>query len=192
MKTLNIIFIRHGEIDSNNLGVYSGNSDEPLNINGVNQVEAACLVLKKQKIDLIISSTLKRARQTAEILKKNIGAELVFNNAFNELIMGPWQGLSEEEVKIQFPNEWKIWKTTPSQLSINGRETLKQLYERVRNEISNLYLSSENGSTLCIVSHVAVIRVALILINNYKLDDYPNIQVYNATPIPVTIAKNEY
>jgi uncharacterized phosphatase len=65
-----LCLVRHGETDWNSLGKLQGRADIPLNKIGVLQAEECRDVLKSSKWDVIITSPLKRAKETAEIINK--------------------------------------------------------------------------------------------------------------------------
>jgi uncharacterized phosphatase len=70
----NILLARHGESIGNAEGLHQGQSDFPLNETGWQQARALARRLKREKwkVDLIITSPLKRARETADILAHSI------------------------------------------------------------------------------------------------------------------------
>ena len=65
---MKIYTVRHGQTEWNKKGLYQGKTDVPLNEEGKKQAMLVKEKLKDKKIDLIISSPLKRAKETAEII----------------------------------------------------------------------------------------------------------------------------
>ena len=61
-----IFLIRHGETDSNKSHRFQGRLDNPLNAEGIQQAERLVEFMKEQKIDVVYSSSMKRARMTAD------------------------------------------------------------------------------------------------------------------------------
>jgi broad specificity phosphatase PhoE len=180
---MKITFVRHGEINSNIRRIYSGRSQEQLNANGVLQAKSVARALKNSGISHIFSGPLPRVIETARYIAAEIGVESVTLDAFNELVMGSWEGLSENDVAKQFPKEWKIWNTSPAALSIEGRETLLQLQNRSLAGVIQAVNMVKNSGQICIVSHVAVIRVLQLHAEGRSLDDYKKLEVPNATPL---------
>jgi broad specificity phosphatase PhoE len=174
-------FIRHGEIDSNRRKVYSGRSEECLNATGRAQVKSTCNEISNLNIDAIYSSPLNRTRQTAEIVADQLRwtNPLHVDECFNELKMGPWEGMPEEEVAKQFPEEWAIWNTSPESLSISGRETLQELQTRVVQGMRHIDKRNDYTSVL-VVTHVAVIRVVTLFARDISLNLYKSVDVENA------------
>lgn len=89
--------MRHGETEMNLNRQVQGHTDSPLTENGRAQVEKSAKELAKHKIDLIISSDFGRAKETAEIIAKETGAEIVYETALRERNFGPYEGKTYED-----------------------------------------------------------------------------------------------
>ena len=124
-------FVRHGEIDSNLKKVYAGWSEEGLTEVGIQQAGMAGQALKRKGTGALYCSSLRRAVQTAEIIGKAINRKLVLDDHFREMKLGLWEGLSEDEIANAYSEEWRLWNTRPAELVLEGRETLRELQERV-------------------------------------------------------------
>lgn len=77
-----LIVIRHGETDYNVQKRYAGRTDVKLNGNGVCQAKAAAESLKQYPVDIIMSSPLKQALQTAEVISSCIGKPILVMEQF--------------------------------------------------------------------------------------------------------------
>lgn len=182
---MNLILLRHGEIDSNFRKIYSGRSDEPLNVRGRQQAADAAAQLRQMNIAALFASPLRRTVETATIIGRQLELSPQLAPAFNELAMGPWEGLSEDEVEQRFPVEFSLWNSRPADLCLDGRETLEALQNRV---LAGVALAHEQvgNRPFCIVSHVAVIRVLMLYAEGRPLNDYKKIHVPNATPVSLS------
>ena len=69
-------FIRHGQTDWNREGLLQGSSDIPLNDTGRAQARDALMTLRSMPWDVVVSSPLRRARETAQIIADALGLEL--------------------------------------------------------------------------------------------------------------------
>jgi len=185
---MNWYFLRHGQINSNLNHVYSGRSDEPLNKVGIEQAKRAAQLGALKSIDRVISSPLARAGQTATIIGSANGLKVKVNEAFNEMAFGPWEGLSEERIKQQYPLEWALWNSKPHKLILHGRETLEQLQTRVIHGMQHIEAEGM-GSNILVVSHVAVIRVAILYAEGRPLSEYKTVAVDNCQLFPVQIGE---
>lgn len=99
-----IYFVRHGESDANVHNVLCGNLwDAELTERGRGQIKKFCEALSSVKIDNIVSSPLKRAHQSAMIIKDNITYSnfSVIEN-LKEQSYGEWEGKSFEEIRNDF------------------------------------------------------------------------------------------
>ncbi|MFH8132552.1 MAG: histidine phosphatase family protein, partial [Candidatus Aenigmatarchaeota archaeon] len=70
---MKILLVRHAETEGSEKGIFLGSIDESLNEKGRKQAEKLAERLKKEKIDVIFSSKLKRAKETAEIINRYHG-----------------------------------------------------------------------------------------------------------------------
>ena len=80
--------------------------------------------------------------------------------------------------KVKFPVGWKIWNSKPSELKLDGRETLRELQHRTLRAIKKISNNSDFSRILA-VTHVALIRALIIFYNNLSLDEYRKIDVPN-------------
>ncbi len=187
---MNWYFLRHGQINSNLNKVYSGRSDEPLNARGIEQANQAVELIKSKGITRVISSPLPRAGQTATILASAIGLKVDFDPAFNEMKFGAWEGKSEKAIQQQYPLEWALWNSSPHQLKLPDRETLQQLQQRVVERMHHLSAAGQADNIL-VVSHVAVIRVALLYAQQRPLSEYKSVTVDNCQLFTVSLIDND-
>ena len=189
---MNWYFLRHGQINSNLNKVYSGRSDEPLNTQGLKQAYRAAELVSSKSIGRVISSPLARAGQTATVVASASNLKLTFDPAFNEMVFGPWEGLSEVRIKQQYPLEWALWNSKPQELKLRGRETLEQLQARVIAGMRHIEAEAEaedRESSILVVSHVAVIRVVALYAQGRPLSEYKSIEVDNCQLFPVSISE---
>ncbi|MEW6285799.1 MAG: histidine phosphatase family protein [Chloroflexota bacterium] len=95
------VFLRHGESLGNAQSRWQGQSDYPLTDKGRAQVRALAERWKAEeaKFDLIISSPLGRAKETAEILAEALHAPVEFDPIWLERAIGEMEGLTAEEVR---------------------------------------------------------------------------------------------
>jgi len=178
--------VRHGEIESNIKKVYAGWSEEPLTENGVRQAEKAGKALRGKGIEAIYCSPLKRAFQTAEIIGGIIGKKPIPDDSFKEMKLGPWEGLSEGKIAETYPAEWQIWNERPAELVLEGRETLRELQNRVLEGVRRLRSDCRRQRTeggeqrsgdVVVVTHVAIIRVLMLYSKGRDLNEYRKVPV---------------
>jgi alpha-ribazole phosphatase/probable phosphoglycerate mutase len=180
------LLIRHGETKSNLLRIYAGWSDEPLTERGILQAHHVAKLLTQYEVEVIYTSPLKRAVQTAQIIAQQIKVPIILEEGFVEMKMGPWEGKSEEEIATTYPEEWHIWQTRPAELRLPCRETLDQLLNRVLSAFYRIKMRNHKGLVV-IVTHYAIIRVALLYARGQDLNLYKTITVPNCEPFELEV-----
>ncbi len=183
---MNFLMIRHGEIPSNVNKVYAGRAPERLTEKGVQQARQVSEKLKGYKVDAIYSSPTQRALQTAQIISEKKSLDLRIEEAFREIEMGPWEGMSEVDVEKRYPDEWNIWNTRPDELEMADRETLDELLGRVLTGVKSIYDKAKYHNVV-IVTHVAIIRVLLLWHAHKGLGLYKSIHIPNAEIFEINI-----
>lgn len=147
--TYQFVFLRHGESTGNAESRWQGQSDYPLTARGRAQANALAARWKEEgmKFDLAISSTLQRARETAEIVISALGGKLELDEIWLERDIGEMEGLTNEEVQ-QKPRPAYV---TPYDSVGGDGEGDWELFLRAGQALHNL-LKRPPGSYL-IVSH---------------------------------------
>jgi len=99
-----LVFMRHGRSLADDEQKHEGSYDSLLTEVGVNQaIETALYLSKKYKFDCIITSPLKRAKQTAEIIQEKTRCSIDINPLFRERDNGILAGMKYEEAKKKYP-----------------------------------------------------------------------------------------
>ena len=109
---MEIFVTRHGQTNWNFLGKIQGKTDIELNETGKLQAKETGEKIKEEKIDLIIASPLKRARETAEIINSNFGVQILEDERLMERGFGKSEGLTKverSELKVEHPEVEDIW-----------------------------------------------------------------------------------
>lgn len=171
----NYYVMRHGQSESNVLGVVSAYNDKihPLTDLGKGQVLEASKDLKSKNIDLVFSSPMLRTFETAKILSKELGLkeeEIITDDRLREQGPGDLEGGSWDEYHDLVANLPKEdWFSTP----MAGGESYQQVKKRLGSflyEIEKKY----QGKNIAIVTHGG----ASWLLNVLALEHLPNNQEY--------------
>ncbi|MGG1962595.1 histidine phosphatase family protein [Bacillus pumilus] len=144
-----ICLVRHGETDWNAAKRIQGRTDIPLNDTGKWQAEQTGLYLKDAHWDVVISSPLTRAKETAHLILKHVDVPLVLMDDFIERDYGDAEGMSFEERQKLFPN-----KQYPNM------EPLETIQDRMVEGIEKVRAAYPNQQVL-IVAHGAAIHALL-------------------------------
>ncbi len=94
---MKLLLTRHGQTDWNVEGKIQGETDTELNETGIKQAEDIREKLFNQKIDIIISSPLKRAKKTAEIVARGRDIPIIIDESISERYFGEFEGKTREE-----------------------------------------------------------------------------------------------
>ena len=129
-----LLIVRHGQSEWNALGRWQGQADPPLTDLGANQAKMA--TKKLGLFDLIVSSPLERAKNTASIISETMGVGPVRTEKdLMERDAGPWQGLTRLEIE----NGWSGFLESgerPEGYESNP-ELLSRVFESLRNVCRN-------------------------------------------------------
>ena len=130
--------------------------DEPLNDNGRAQAREAAEFVNTIKPEIIVSSDLKRARETAAIVASKLGdVEMRIEPGIRERTCGKAEGLTAEEILNNYG--FKMEMTSTSLDNVPGAELYSHFAERVVNTFNSLY--EKYGSTkILAVCHGGVMR----------------------------------
>jgi len=153
-----LLLARHGETDDNARKVFQGQGGGNLNARGRAQAERLGARLARS-IDLIVSSDLARAHETAEHVARASGASVVLDRALREVDVGAWTGLSYEDVAARFPEEWSAWRTGLD-VPRGGGETYTGLAARITGALDRI-ARDHAGKRVLVVSHGAALRTAV-------------------------------
>lgn len=158
-KATTMWLLRHGETPLSVEKRFSGRGDPALNDRGMAQAKAAAHRLAEHDIDAVISSPLRRARQTAQAVAEALGVDVVVDEGFVETDFGAWEGLTFAEVRSRWPDEMTAWLASPD-VAPSGGETFTATFERVRRARESV-VASYAGRAVVVVSHVTPIKVLL-------------------------------
>ena len=153
--------IRHGQTNWNKKGKIQGKTDIELNEEGIEQAKKARKILEKYPIDVIVSSPLKRARKTAEIINEAKKVPIIFDKAIEERGFGEFEGKVGKEIQDEIWNS-EILDNYNLNKQYKGVESIQDLCNRVWGLFDELKQEYEDKNIL-IVTHGGVTRA----INGY-------------------------
>ena len=146
------ILIRHGQTDWNATGRWQGQADPPLNETGRAQARQTAQELIAQNIEVLISSDLTRARETAAIIGASIGVPVNLEPRLREINLGDWQGLYSDDIRARWPDAMKTWLESPLAIRPPNGETIHELADRVGAAITDL-VAQYPGRCVGLVAH---------------------------------------
>jgi broad specificity phosphatase PhoE len=146
-----LILVRHGQTAENARGLLLGRQDPPLS--EVGQRQAAALSGLVPPGARVISSPLRRARQTADAFDR----PTVVDERWIELDYGAWDGCRPDELDEDL---WRRWRADPAFVPPAGGESLRSLGKRVRAACETLAAEASAGDVV-VVTHVSPIKAAI-------------------------------
>ena len=153
-----LIAIRHGETEWNRQGRFQGHLNSVLNAEGLAQAEALGEYLARERFDLLLSSDLGRALQTASAIALRSGHDVVVEPRLRERCMGIFQGLTADEAEARYPGEYARFRSHDPDYVIPDGESLRQFFERSVACFTDL-AARHAGLTLAAVTHGGVLAM---------------------------------
>ena len=201
-----VIIVRHGVTKHTSAKRFSGGlggDNPPLSEEGRDQIRAAgeWLAPLAERIDAIVSSPVRRTRESGELLSELLGGVAVSDEpGFAEMEFGHWDGLTFAEVSDQHGEEMTAWLGSLD-AAPSGGESFLAVQERVLAARDRL-MAEHPGRTVVVTSHVtpiktlvadalqapleAVFRMELspasITVITYFADGRASLRLFNALP----------
>jgi broad specificity phosphatase PhoE len=179
----NWFLVRHGETDWNKTERLQGHTDTHLNETGRAQAEITATFLKDKHIDLIISSDLARAKETAEIIARSTGAEVIFDSGLREMNYGGLDGMFIPEVNEKYGG---FLERPYKEL---GGETFGEVEERAMKALRDHRKNYEHKNVV-IVTHGALLGLVMKNIRNIDHAKSAGLKIKNAEAIKLEIGES--
>lgn len=167
-----IILTRHGQTLWNIEGRVQGSLDSPLTEKGILQARSLAGRLKDQTIDYIYSSDSLRAINTAEEIRRELGLEKIRTNpALREFSFGEWEGCIWQELRVTYPDIFKIWDSEPHLVTTPGGENMEKVMERSWKFLQSIP-RDHAGQTVCIVTHGLTLKLLVTKALGFEVRDW--------------------
>jgi broad specificity phosphatase PhoE len=160
MTVKRVILIRPGETDWNRQERWQGWTAVPLNTHGRNQARYLARFIRNVGMTTLYASDLKRAVQTAEILAETLGFAPIYDARLRERNIGSWQGLTQDEMREWYPNEYQKLVEDRAGYAVPDGESRNQMKARMIAAFND-YMKEDKGETIGILSHSSAIRSLL-------------------------------
>jgi broad specificity phosphatase PhoE len=156
MRVTKLFLIRHGQSAGNAEGRFGGHSPTPLSALGEQQAEKTAKALAKEGISAIYSSDLLRAVKTAEPLAELLNIPIVQTPNFRERNVGVLEGLTFDESKAEFPEDYYALVNRNIHHTITKGESYRHLLRRTTGELREIFRRHQ-GERIAIFSHTGAI-----------------------------------
>tara|TARA_B100001029_G_scaffold22012_1_gene14907 strand:- start:279 stop:1607 length:1329 start_codon:yes stop_codon:yes gene_type:complete len=196
---LRLVFVRHGLSSFNEKGLIQGRTDDSyLTSKGYEQALKSGEALSGINFDKIYSSPLVRAVETAKTIKMNLKKEydIVYDENLLEVDLSSWSGLTTNEIKNKYPENYLIWKNDPENLKLERNnnlpyEPIQELYDQANDFIKNIfkiYLGKDVNNVL-IIGHNAILRCLILTLIGKPKKGFRKIKLDNASFSILNISK---
>lgn len=156
-----IYLTRHGETEWNIEKRLQGRGDSPLTKDGIQRAKELRDRIKNIDIDVIYSSPIKRALNTANILRGNKNIDIVTDDRLMEMCFGDYEGKKIDIIQKENPS-WDINLIMQGNVEIcapNG-ENLKEVRERI-SKLMNKIIAENIGKSILIVTHGITLKALM-------------------------------
>lgn len=158
-----ILFTRHGETEDNIIRRLSTSPPGPKLTNlGKKQAINLGNKIKDINIDIIYSSPLVRAMQTAKLIIGNRKIKIHPQDGLKELSVGVLEGRNDDEAFAELDKIWHSWTVERNLdvLTAEGGETANQILERSVKTFNNI-IKNNQFNTVLIVAHSGILQLLI-------------------------------
>ena len=192
---MNLILIRHGQSEWNALNQFTGWKYPGLTAKGVEEAHNAGRIINNLKInfDLVFTSALIRAQNTAQIILKEINQPLstIKNQALNERNYGDLAGLNKDDARKRWGDEQvHIWRRSYD-IPPPGGESLKDTGERVLPYfMKEIHPHVCKGKNVLVAAHGNSLRSLIKFLDNISDEDIVKLEIPTGAPIHYVIGED--
>ena len=169
MSLERLVLWRHGESDYNATQRMQGQLDSQLTPTGHSQARRAARSLAALRPEVLLSSDLSRAGDTAAVLAAETGIPLRVDKRLRETHLGSWQGLTHAEVETLCPGGIQTWRTNPTWAPPGG-ETRVEVAGRASHVVAELDATGHGSAVLC--THGGLIAGLTPLLLGLQVSDW--------------------
>jgi alpha-ribazole phosphatase/probable phosphoglycerate mutase len=153
-----LLVVRHAQTDL--AGTFCGHSDPPLNEVGRKQVQTLSHSLLLGSYDVVFTSDLQRARQTAASIADHLCVSSVELPALREIYFGAWEGLTWKQIEASCAPYASRWMAEFPDMPAPGGESFADFQSRVL-EALDLMIEMSSHERAIVVTHAGVMRTIL-------------------------------
>ncbi|HEX5402622.1 MAG TPA: histidine phosphatase family protein [Pseudonocardiaceae bacterium] len=162
MALRRLVLWRHGETDYNAAGRMQGHLDVPLTPTGWNQARFAVPALVRFDPEIVLTSDLSRATDTATVFTEASGVPLRIDKRLRETNLGQWQSLTGEQVEQGWPGAMRTWQGDATWAPPDG-ESRVDVANRTVEVVAELDDEFERTALLCVHGGVIIAITARLL-----------------------------
>jgi glucosyl-3-phosphoglycerate phosphatase len=153
-----LVLLRHGQTDFNVAGRMQGHLDSVLTETGLSQVVHAAPEVARFAPDRLVSSDLRRAVDTADVIGAACSVPVKVDARLRETHLGKWQGLTVPEIEAGWPGAISTWRSEPAWAPPGGESRI-DVVRRAQPVVAELDAEFTDGAraTAVLVAHGGLI-----------------------------------
>jgi broad specificity phosphatase PhoE len=167
-----VVLWRHGETAYNATGRMQGHLDVELSPTGWNQARFAVPALARFDPEIVVTSDLRRAADTATVFADASGVPMRVDKRLRETNLGKWQSLTGEEIELGWPGARRIWHNDPTWAPPEG-ETKVEVAKRAADVVAAL--DEEFDDTVLLCTHGGLISGLTAYLLDLPLPTWPQL-----------------
>jgi probable phosphoglycerate mutase len=176
-----MLIVRHGESEWNRIHRYQGQLDAPLSELGHRQAASLAERLRAESLDLIVTSPLQRAANTAQaIAQHHPDVPYETDDALLEIDHGEWQGKYADEIHSRYAAGLHEWRWHPTRSQMPGGESFSNVLQRTLGFVERMQ-AAHAGKTLLVSTHDVVIKILVADALHMEWDRMNCIWIANAS-----------
>lgn len=164
-----LLLIRHGQSRANLSRYFAGHCDPELTELGLLQARCtADFLAENYPVAAVYSSDLKRAYATGEAVARKQNLPIVVDRDLREIYAGQWEGLSFDEIRQRYAQDYHTWLTDIGNCRPTGGEAASQLLARVESALRRIGDENPNA-VVAVATHATAIRAIQSLVSGVGL-----------------------
>lgn len=152
-----LFLFRHGRTTWNAQGRYQGHAD--VDLDALGQAQALAVAARCKEINPIdvYSSDLRRCSDVGKRISEVLDKELMLDKRLRERDVGRWSGMTRDEIKEQFGEEFRLWQEGDESVRPGGGECKGDVTDRIAAFFADMNSKYESGPVV-VVTHSGFIR----------------------------------
>jgi len=170
-ETVRLLLARHGQTEWHHPNRYAGSTDVALNETGRREAQALARRALEERPDLVVSSPLGRAVETAQAAARMCGSPLILENRLREVDFGDFEGMTMGEIRARDPLAAAAFEDDPAACPFPNAEPPPEAARRALEALGDLR-RAHGGETVLVVAHNTLLRLCLCALLGVPLGDY--------------------
>jgi broad specificity phosphatase PhoE len=163
------LLVRHALTAATNSTLIGRLPGFSLSPRGVEQAAHVAAYVRRFQAEMVLSSPLERAAETAIHIAQACGVKVETDRSFHECDFGRWTGMTFSALALD--PDWKLYNARRSFSSAPGGESLQDVQYRAIRRLNQLD-REHSGKTVAVVTHADVIRSILTYVAGVPIDLY--------------------